>query len=455
MPTKKTVADPSDKIYESFSLFIEAARSVKTVHMSAGVNWQDASPAIISLLQKELETGLTYKNYGRSAGGKIITDILSYVERDIVSAKNKIDSVIVNGASDGAHVLCSYLLESGIINKTQTGIMIGYAFPIYSSLMEKLGIDYTEVMNTSTILPSIEQVESSIHTIHPSLIILPLPHNPSGIIRELAYYRRIFTAARKVNAIVIVDRVCLMPWDTHIELNELIYHEIALGSTFVIDSMSKSNSLAGIRIGYILTNHEHLSPLEKEIRYRNLNPTVFGTPTMALCRVGDLALLKGIAFTQKYIRLLTRYSKHFWLEYPSDFTPPNLGAIAQQFLASYIRDQQQLKQRIDINFNNINKLFSTRVTQPIILDGGFNVLLQLPEMITENENNDQLVLAKKYGICILTKNCFHSGHNTNNNYFVRLSLTIPEHDFLRGLTTLYDYYKCTKHVTVDQQLKFG
>ena len=72
--------EPSDKIYESFQLFLEASKTQRIVEMSAGVNWQTSGNAIKNALKLEIDTDLTYRNYGRSAGIKIATDIIEYAE---------------------------------------------------------------------------------------------------------------------------------------------------------------------------------------------------------------------------------------------------------------------------------------------------------------------------------------------------------------------------------------
>ncbi len=433
--------DPSNQVYKSFQMFIEAGKQHFTTHMSAGVNWQDASPSVINALQWELEVGLTYKNYGRSVGAKIITDVISKVEYELANADKNIESIIVNGATDGAYLICSYLKDNNIINEDKKALMVGYAFPIYSSIFKKLNVDYIEVIEEKKIVPSIDVVMASIIKYKPALIILPLPHNPSGILKSEEYYQKIFDCARITGTKIIIDRVCMMPWDFNQALATAIYEEVVLGNAFVVDALSKSNSLAGIRIGYILTGNQYLQKLENEIRYRNLNPAVFATPTLAMCRVGDLALTKGIHLTKKYVRLIIKYEKSLWMEYPNDYRPPNVAGFVENFVCNYVSEQKKLEVRIKDNFKNIKAIFAGITTTPLILDAGFNVLLQLDNMYIANEIDDQLELANKYGACVLTKNCFTAEQCHDEKYFIRLSLTIPVEEFKQGLKNIYNYYQ--------------
>ena len=432
--------DATKLVYESFKLFSSVPNSNSAIHMSSGVNWQDASQSIIDLLKTELDMKLTYKNYGRSSGAKIVTDIVSNVEKTLASSKEKISTVIVNGASDGAHILLSHLIDSGKIDTNHDALMLGYSFPFYSTLIKGFDFGYQEYICPENILPSAELVSQKIAEMRPSILVIALPHNPTGIIQSADYYRDVIAAAKRFGTVVIVDRVCLMPWDMDLDLQAVIYDGIVSGSVFVVDSLSKSNSLAGVRIGYILAATQYNDELEEVIRYRNLNPAVFSTPTMAMCKIATLALHKGKSEAKKYKRLLRRYYSRLWLEYPSDFEIPDLLSMFDNTIDNYILDQQKLRRRFDQNCQMTKAMFSADMLKPAIFDGGFNMLLELPQMWTEYESEDQRILAFKYGVCVLTERCFRNSTNEKDVYFIRLSLTLPIEEFYKGLVGLQQYY---------------
>lgn len=435
--------EPSENIYESFSLFSKASSRRRITEMSAGVNWQPTPPCVKKSLQFEIQHDLSYRNYGRSVGGKYITDIIEICERKAVGNPSRISCALTNGATDGAHCLFSFFLHERLIHKHDTVAMIGVSFPVYSSLMSRFGIRYVEVTHQDVIVPEIDFVLEHLTTIRPSAIIVSLPHNPSGVMKSATYYEQILIWARTNGSLVIVDRVCLMPWDDSNDIANIVYNNIRDGVCFVIDSPSKSLSLAGLRLGFVLMAHSYLKGFEAEMRARSLNPVVFGTLTLALCRIGQLANNIGIGETDSVMRFARRHFRDALRQYPSDFAPPEISveSFITKFVAAYIEEIKVLKARIARNYASIVEIFEHDATSDIILNAGFNVILQLPRMMVCNEISDQRELALEYGVCILSERCFRDNSKKNNGtYYIRLSLSVPEQDFYRALLVIKEYF---------------
>lgn len=435
--------EPSENIYQSFSLFTRASLTKEITEMSAGVNWQPTMNCVKEALQFEIQHDLSYRNYGRSVGAKYITDIIEICEQKEVRSKGRISCALTNGATDGAHCLFSSFLHEGLVHHHDTVAMIGVSFPVYSSLMNRFGIQFVEVTHDGVVVPEIEFVLEKLTNIRPRVIVLSLPHNPSGVLKSVTYYEKILSWARTNRGLVIVDRVCLMPWDDTDDISRIVYDYIREGVCFVIDSQSKSLSLAGLRLGFVLMDPRYLAGLEAEIRARSLNPVVFGTLTLALCRMGQLARKIGIHETNKVFRFARRYFRDAVLQYPSDFTIPriNVDEFISDFVSSYVGEINVLKERIANNYRSIVDVFEDYATRDIVLDAGFNVLLQLPGMINRNEILDQEKLALQYGVCILSERCFRdNSSNEERYYYIRLSLSVPEQNFRDALLIMKDYY---------------
>ena len=436
------MTEPSDNIYASFRMFMEASQSQKITEMSAGVNWSKTPECVKDMLHFEISHDLSYRNYGRSIGGKIITDIIEYCERVDAKSKNRVRCALTNGATDGAHCLMSYFLGTGLLTPDAKVAMVGMAFPVYSSLMNRLGLQYVEIFDDQNIVPELSALLEDFDRIRPSLIILALPHNPSGVMKSANYYQAILEWAARNQTFVLVDRVCLMPWDDIGDLTPLIHQYVSDNRCFVIDSPSKSNSLAGIRLGFVLMGDRYLDGFEKEIRCRSLNPAVFGSLTFALCRLGNLCFHHGNDPARKIGRFVQRYLQVVYRQYPADFVPPEIecDSFVQKFVRDYRDEVATLSERISANQNSIVDVFGDIVDRAIILDGGFNVLISTAKMRAANEILDQEELAKRHGVCVLTQRCFQPETLASGTYFLRLSLSVPEDGFRKALEVMRDFY---------------
>ncbi|MGR5288667.1 aminotransferase class I/II-fold pyridoxal phosphate-dependent enzyme [Vibrio maritimus] len=435
------MTEPSENIYESFNMFMDAAKIRPITELSAGVNWQVTPDCVKRSLMMDIEYDLSYRNYGRSAGGKLITDTIEICEAIEAGFDDRVKCALTGGATEGAHVLFSSLLHSKTIDLSDNVAIVGVSFPVYSSLMNRLGINYKEMADEDKVVPSIDKLISSLESFEPSIVIIALPHNPSGLLMDCNYYESILSWSEQRDIKVIVDRVCMMPWDRIKDLNRLIFKYVSRDVCFVIDSPSKSVSLAGLRIGYVLMADKYFDDFEKEQRCRSLNPIVFGTLTLALCRLGDLAFSSGNGSVEKIVRFLRIHINKAYSQYPSDFLRPKLDVndYLNGFISDYKKEIHILSKRVRENYNAVVEIFGEDSIGELVFDAGFNVLLKTKTMTKRSEVKDQYLLANNYGSCVLTQRCFHKSESSDF-YFVRLSLTIPSDSFRNSLSNMYEYY---------------
>ncbi len=431
--------DPFDYMYQSFQLF-GSNPSVVPIQMSAGVNWAPASDEAIKLLKLEMDSAVSYRNYGRSSGGKIVTDILASVEQKLAHANSKITAVVTNGTCDAAHIVTTTLLRKKKLQAGDSCLAIAHCFPYYFNLFNEAGLAYKECIDDTRLFPTMERVEQAIQQHRPKIVVLMLPHNPSGQILSGDDYCRIVNIAISAGAVVFLDRVCMMMWDYSPTLVSAFYDHIAEGNLFVFDSLGKSDSLAGLRTGYLLCGEEWQPCIEQTIRYRTLNPIVFSTLTLAFTRIATLAYTNGKESIICYERLIDRYLNKLFLDYPNSY---ELGFDAVDLfsrISNYIKEQLIKKERIETNFQATEACFTSQIVKPLILDGGFNVLLETNGMLTKNEREDQKKLCSSSGVAVLTEHCFRVSESTRKTYFLRIGLSLPEVEFTQGLEKLEAYY---------------
>lgn len=425
---------PFGNMYDSFSLFSSTTDEI--THMSAGVNWIPASGAIKRIVSFEIEHDISYRNYGRSSGAKVVTDIVSFSERKIVGSREKISATLSNGGCDGVSIILSMLKKDGFINNGDNALMLGHSFPFYENLSTEFNFNYNEISTDSFHLPSLKLVELEIKKARPKLLFILIPHNPSGEIKSECYYASIIETCKLNNVKIILDRVCMMLWDYKPDLLRIFYNGILSGSVFVVDSLSKSDSLAGMRLGYILSAINYEKALLNEVQNRYLNPTVFSSPALAFCKLASLSYFTGVKYHRFLALILRFYKKKIWRDYTSDYKVNFNEEFFSSLFSEYSEQIKKCKERIDNNFSLLTK---SVVNNEFMLDGGFNVLLCLPSMRADEESMDQYNLLTKKKIAVLTTSSFtiKDGYKF---YYIRLGLTIPEDEFEHGLNQILSYY---------------
>ncbi|MDZ7711906.1 MAG: pyridoxal phosphate-dependent aminotransferase [Rhodovibrio sp.] len=409
--------------------------------MSAGVDWPEAGDTVIGRLKHELDTAVgATADYGRSSGGKVLTDLLAHVERRLAGRRTRVAAVITGGTCDGAHVVATMLSRDGRIRAGDRCLAIGLSFPYYYELFTGLGLDYVECIDEQALMPSTDEIVQTVETVRPRVIVLMLPHNPTGCLLAAADYARIIRAARSVGAVVFCDRVCMMTWDYTPDLMGAFHDATAAGDVFVFDSLAKSDSLAGLRVGYLLCAPDRAASVEREIRYRILNPIVFGTPTLVFARLATLGYAQRTPAGAFLARLLSRYSDRFYRDYPVSFRDPFEATDVQGEVAAYNHEQDSLRRRIQTNFAQIEEVFGADVVKPLRLDGGFNVLLETGQMAAERECEHQIRLWTECAVAVLTERCFRASKVAKATYAVRLGLSLEPAEFRAGLDRLQGFY---------------
>jgi aspartate/methionine/tyrosine aminotransferase len=434
-----TTDSPLCRMYGSFDLFADAGdRHPGFVQLSAGGNWTASCPSVLGLLHRELDAGPTRWNYGRSAGPAAVTDALEFAEYEHNGRRFQPAVTVVNGTAEGAHLALSQLAADGRALRGSAGLMIGHGFPLYAHLCEALGFEFREVLNEGGAepgyLPAMGRVVQQIGRDRPAVVFLIVPNNPIGECYPERDLRQLIDACGAAGATLLVDRVCLLPWDDYGPLARALVPLLAAGRCFVVDSLSKAESLAGLRVGFVVSGPADRDRLLHRTRERCLNPVTFSTLALAFTR---LATLPDSAAAQDRAAAVVR-GLH---RERSDWADP--GALAGLFLAfraGYRSDLVARERAIRDNQRTLARRLGGAAVRPLSLDAGFNVALTLPAMTADRERSDQQRLAREFGVGVLTERCFRTTARGAGAYFVRLGLSIPGEQFARGVEVLGRYY---------------
>ena len=437
--------NPFEKMYASFSLFGKAAKvnKQKFYPLSAGVNWMKSNSAILKLMHFELDSGVSYRNYGNSGGSRVLTDILANIEKKRTKSRLRPSVVISNGSSEGSYLIFEYLKKTKFFKDGDTVMMLSHGFPLYAKLSSQFNLNFVESLykehNADTFLSPMDKVLNDINVFKPKLIFLLLPNNPLGERYTDSDLIRFKKKCREHNIKILIDRVCLMPWDDFDQLNQIFIEDIMNGNVFIVDSMSKSESLAGVRTGYIVTNQDVADGVTEIIQYRNLNPVVYSTFSMAISKMFSMSSQYENE-SQRIFRLYDFFESELFSGFPSNEDYNIREIITEELFDEYFSELEIHKNHIHKNYSLLNETFSNDALNNLQFQSGFNVALSTSRMKTINQEDDQKKLAVKYNVGILPEFCFRSSVSESENYFVRVGLTIPSEDFKIAIMKLKKFY---------------
>jgi aspartate/methionine/tyrosine aminotransferase len=432
--------NPFADMYEMFSLFGQQADrwGRKFVPISAGVNWCKPSPAALQLAALELEHAVTTRNYGNAGGSPPITAALAIVERRL-HVNRELEVTLTHGATEGATLVLEYWKRTGAMCQGDTMLTIGPAFALYNRLASDFGLAFYQVLGAANasdaFMPSVDQIEEALAAERPQVIVVLLPNNPLGEFVDEAGLQRICHYASSTGARILVDRVCLMPWDDVDTIARALGPLIAAGQAAVVDSLSKSESLAGLRSGYLVSDAATKAGVVELIKSRFLNPPVFPTATLAALRLAhfDLRLATHMG------RLFEKASAEIFSEYPGEEDFRDFLRTATALLPALRAGMAERRRVLIANHAMLCATFTDRLARPLLWQGGFNVALATADMDAAREIADGHALACDRGIGVLTSRCF-GAVDGGRLYFVRVGLSLSEADFTEGVARLAAFY---------------
>lgn len=116
-----------------------------------------------------------------------------------------------------------------------------------------------------------EEVLEEIRRHRPDLMMFSNPSNPIGVMREREFIRKILEVCRECSTIIVVDE-CFMELTDAPEKNSIIPYLKEYPHLIVLRAFTKSFSIPGIRLGYMLcTNAGLTKKIEKQLPEWNVS----------------------------------------------------------------------------------------------------------------------------------------------------------------------------------------
>ncbi|WP_099975050.1 aminotransferase [Lactobacillus terrae] len=202
-------------------------------------------------------------NYGWIEGSPEFKEEVSKLYKNVAP-----ENVLQTNGATGANLLAIYSL-------IEPGDHVISAYPSYQQLYdipESLGaeVSYWELKEENGWYPDIDELKKLIKK-NTKMICLNNANNPTGTIIDRDYLMKIVEIAKEIDAYILVDEVYL-PFDSSVKYSPIIdLYEKGIS----INSLSKTYSIPGIRIGWTATNSELADIFRKYRDYTMICAGVF------------------------------------------------------------------------------------------------------------------------------------------------------------------------------------
>ena len=414
--------------------------------ISSGTNQFPFTSMWKETLTKEIEFDFLYRWYTGCDGFQCITSGIKIYE-DFLSggfnSKFKLSErqvCMATGGSGAASLTFNYLKATF---KECSVFLLGYSYSLYERLAKKNQFQVIQILNrkNSYLLPTSTDISNINYKIKP-VFILSYPCNPTGEVYSIKELADILKYIKKINGFLIIDKVCKI--DVTVasipDLEYLITKEQMWESCAVINSFSKSDSTAGLRIGYIYGNTNLIRFCSSENAASIMNPPTFPALSIVLTCLFRCIYISKMKNMDKQVihHFIGLYKKMFYIT--SSIIPSSFEKYVSmvfdhidEYYDSYIEESLNNEQISLRNYYATLECFQDMIKTHTTPQNGFNFCVEF----SKEWKYDELTLIKnlieKTGVAILTESSFSTEKRTDNKYFIRFSTACDEGLYYQAL----------------------
>jgi len=226
----------------------------KIIHLEVGE--PDFQPPITvkKSLSEVYDKG--FGKYGPAKGlPEFRTKLAEFANKNFDGNVNSENVMVTPGARFGVFLAITTLLNSG-----DEIIVIEPAWPAYRQCAINAGIKVRSVKTTleNKWEPNVDEILSCINN-NTKMIVLNYPNNPTGKILPRKLQDQIIEIAKKYELYILSDEIYSNY--SNAEWNSILSYDYE--KSIVTQSFSKSHSMTGYRIGYLISNQKIIDRLTK------------------------------------------------------------------------------------------------------------------------------------------------------------------------------------------------
>lgn len=248
--------------------------AIKMNNYSDGINLTIGEPSqdVPDLVKKEMANRVLNDKIGYTQTGgmpELKREIVKYYNKYFGGAYKEENCLITVGSTEGLSTFIRSLVEEGDEVIMPTPTYPGYA----PNIKLQKGIEVYLDTSKDNFKLTVENLEKAI-TPKTRAIILTYPNNPSGVCLDEEELDKIADVIRKHDVYVLSDEIyASIAFEKYHSLAK--YHDL-MDKVVVINGFSKSHSMTGYRVGYMLASKYLISNFIKVSQY-----TTTGITTIA------------------------------------------------------------------------------------------------------------------------------------------------------------------------------
>lgn len=429
--------------------------------ISSGVSSLTLPSKYKELLYKEIQEDAFYSWYTSSEGGNIAIGSILFFENylagggRIVSEFTRNQLAISTGSSELIYLFFEYI---GNISKKKTVLLTGLNYFLFSEACIENDLCPIDIISKDEgkTFPSYKELISKIEEIQPIVLVLAIPGNPSGEVYTSNELIEIFRCLRENSVFLLLDRVCLdeISYSNYYSnVEELVILTDMKEKTFLVNSLSKTRSIAGMRIGYAISSEEIISYIKRKNYLLMFSPPSTGSLMLVFDMLVRCILYKtcncNICIEEAFDSILKVFRHYMQITCPlsagelckmnnildfvyKDSIKKDVIEAINELKLQYTVISQNISYSFDVLKNYISECI-----EPV---HGYNYVLKLRGLQLD-QYKTSIYLFEKFGVEILPEKCFRIENDyevdeMDKDYWIRISAATSNANFARALERL-------------------
>lgn len=419
--------------------------------LSSGIN-RLAIPELynryIVLQQKE---ALFINDYDFGENGFLRSSIKLY-EKLIASDSCSIGTDIANDISltvGATQAISSFFDYFACKYSGECVLALGLNYYLFYKCCKDLHIKCYELLSKQKdrIRPSISTIKEAVKQLSPKLIVLSLPFNPSGEIYSEEELGFLIEIAKEHDCLLLIDKCQQDEFAEcfeYVNINKVIVEHHYVENTVLINSLSKTRSIPGMRVGYIVARKDIIDFVKQQ------------KETQVYCPPSNCVVASSVDFMLRVFQYgrRTKNDKFRFDKIRRIFVRAfSLGADFTSYKKAVIEIFSGLNQESDYepfrlelglnwsivkdNYALLEKILGDEICEITPLEGGFNVCIKVRKSSLYTQNQFAKRLRDATGLRILSEDFFSVCSNTNStDYWIRISLAQDKEEFGNRISRL-------------------
>lgn len=427
-------------------------------YLSSGVNHLRPPRAITDKIAQEVKERSFITSYPSQGGALLLLAAVAFDLRQRlgpeIGRQVDVSNVCITVGGTGALTnTFRYLTEH---TKARRVLVLGLNYSFFSLLCDRFGFEYSNLLSAESgrILPTIDEVRDAIKRTSPDIVIMSQPTNPSGEVYAKDEFSALMELALELNFWFLIDEVpnlCNFDSNQIIETMRLNAAGKLPERWVWINSFSKSRSLAGLRVGYLIGSPELVAFAKKENEASFWSPLNAGSTGL----VADMVLRAMTRAAQSAAapdreRAITGIAKQFgryakvWAPYREDFMV--FADVWAEFLAGtdwvkelggYQADLRSAELTYQSNWRQFESRMQNSLVATVPAVHGFNHTIKVATQLNEWEFCQRAF--DETGIDFYTESVFSDASADamdSNNFWIRISCAVDADFFSTGTEAL-------------------